>query len=230
VVSNSLLGIYGEHSGGIEVIEEDDYGRRLFLYTGVSIASDKKVYSDWRYIVGFFVSQKTEDEKVYYYEDVNYTLYEQSTEASPLELITTEDMNRLKTKNDWNTPVVESKCITKEISRQNKGYSTGLIKSLKRGSVMDKVANALGVQAGYSLSDPYYLTSDEYDRHIYFFRAIQENGEGSSDDTYTDSYVVMFNADGSFDPDTGIMEITDPYDYQDALHDFKQRNGWHTAP
>jgi len=69
----------------------------------------------------------------------------------------------------------------------------------------------------------YYLTSDSYNRHIYFFRGITE------DDVYTRSFVVIFNKDGTFDPDVGVMEIQDVWNYQDDLKAFKERNGWNNS-
>jgi len=74
----------------------------------------------------------------------------------------------------------------------------------------------------YSRGLFYYLTSDNYDRHIYFFRCTEE------DKVYTKSYAVIFNSDGSFDTSHGIMEITDFWHYQDDLKAFKERNGWNT--
>ena len=70
----------------------------------------------------------------------------------------------------------------------------------------------------------YYLTSDEYNRHIFFFRGLDVS------DAYTKSYVVLFNKDGSYDDINGIMEIADVWHYQDDLKAFKERNGWNTPP
>ena len=70
----------------------------------------------------------------------------------------------------------------------------------------------------------YYLTSDDYDRHIYFFRTRDE------EEYFRQSFVAMFNKDGSFDHVTDIMEIVDVWDYQEDLKSYKERNGWNASP
>lgn len=66
-----------------------------------------------------------------------------------------------------------------------------------------------------------YLTSDEYNRHIYFLRGVDSDGEN-----LLGYYVVLFNSDGTYNVDTGVMEITDLNDYKSELKEFKERNNW----
>jgi len=68
--SNSLLGLYAVNVTPV-LMEEDAYGRVLYFYAvGSSMAYDE-VYDD-EGIVAFFVMQKSEDDYVWYYSDINF--------------------------------------------------------------------------------------------------------------------------------------------------------------
>ena len=40
------------------------------------------------------------------------------------------------------------------------------------------------------------------------------------------SFLFMFDAEGNLVEDTGIMELTDLWDYRNQLREFKEINGW----
>lgn len=230
VATNSMLGIYSVDDNMIIVVEEDSFGRRMFIYYGNTIASSYSVYGVKSYIYAILISQKTEGDLTYFYPDYNYIIYQDNInrkyKPNNEELIglvndtaIAGDIEWLKQKNDWEKPIDDSKCIRINMSRKNRAQEsrTPLVHQEAQQKAYEHVA---APKDKYRQGLFYYLTSDQYDRHIYFFRCSQENYD------YTGAYVVMFNKDGSFDPAFGILEITDIWHYQDELKAFKDRNGW----
>jgi len=233
VVTNSILGYYSYDYNTIVVMEEDAYGRKMFINWGQTVAAlDKPDADKPAYILSILISQKTEDGFVYYYPDNNFIIYKvaQPKRYNPSEeelyqytrdICTEEDVEWLKEKNDWGNPIDVSKCVSVKVSKRSREYASQRppAPTEAREKAYQQVATPQDI---FYTGLFYYLTSDSFDRHIYFFRLLQD------DKTYTKSYVVMFNKDGSFSPADGVMEITDLWRYQDMLRDFRERNGWDT--
>jgi len=227
VAMNTLLG-YADDYPSILVLEEDQYGRRLFLFEGVT----KTAGDNWDYGAlvtrALIVSQKTEGGYVYYYPDYCFIAWryervvaqnEDEMRSEVYETVPGAEIERLKGLNDWGRPIDDSRCVKAEVTRRRRSDYEELVPRaylVRALHTKDPYARYGGIQWLY------YLTSDEYDRHIYFFRTMDQ------DNNYTASYVVMFMPDGTFDSDAGIMEVTDLYNYQDELKGFKDRNGWGT--
>jgi signal peptidase I len=234
VATNNILGIFAVDNNNIVVVDEDFYGRRLFIYWGNSNAASYQLrYDKPPAIYGILISQKTDGDTVYFYPDYNFVIYKDNRETRSwpkneylleyaYDAAIADDIEWLKNQNDWEKPIDESKCVSVKVSRKNRAAESktplvpdeALEKAYKQVAASDDI---------YSWGLFNYLTSDQYDRHICFFRCIRE------DDVYTKSYVVMFNKDGSFDQSHGIMEIADVWHYQDQLKAFKEKNGWNTS-
>jgi hypothetical protein len=234
VATNSILGIFGVDNNNIVIIDEDSFGRQMFIYWGNSDAASTQLRADKPpAIYSILISQKTDSMEVFYYPDYNFILYKDNREArywpKNEELLglandaaIADNIEWLKQNNDWEKPIDNSKCVSVMVSRKNRvaESQTPLVPEEAWKKVYELVDDQ---QDYYSRTFFAYLTSDKYDRHIFFFRVVNE------DEIYTKSYVVMFNKDGSFDPDQGIMEIIDVWDYQDDLKAFKDKNGWNTG-
>ncbi len=82
-----------------EILEEDDYGRVLFFYTAPDFISKQQ----GEYIV---ICQKITDKYVYFYEDICFEILYDDEDA---------DIQELKKKNDWNSPLDESKMAFREM-------------------------------------------------------------------------------------------------------------------
>ncbi len=221
VATNSILGIEGEFSSRVEVVEEDFYGRKLFIYWGISDLASKR-FDDPGRMPSILIAQKTEGDYVYFYPDCNFLLYESLDVTTSQNIASTEEVENLKQQNDWGRPIDESECVRAEVARRDRDYQEN--HNLVSEAAQEEVSNSIASNRTSRWSMFYYLTSDNYDRHIYVFRGLNQNNE------YTKTYVVMFNGDGSYDKDVGIMELTDLWNYQDDLKDFKERNGWNTSP
>ena len=233
-VTNSILGIYGVDNNTIVVVEEDSYDRRLFAYWGQTNAADTTLKNS-HWIYAFLITQKSNEKFVYFYPDYNFILYrgesERTVRLSNEELVQRAkdpayayDIEWLKQKNGWGEPLDESKMVGVLVSQQNleRASNFTLVSDEAKEKARRQIASYNdGEERGAFL----YLTTDDYARHIYFFRVIKDE-----DESYLKSYVVMFNKDGSFDEVNGIMEITNLWNYQDDLKAFKDRNGWNTQP
>jgi hypothetical protein len=71
----------------------------------------------------------------------------------------------------------------------------------------------------YGKSSVSYFISDNYGRSIYW-------GKGNFKGDYARVILMMLNPDGTYDPETGVIELTNLFTYQDELLRFKERNGW----
>jgi len=233
VANNSLLGIFGVDNNNIVIIDEDSFGRKMFIYWGNTVAAyDQLNYDKPPAVYSILISQKTEGGRVCFYPDYNFVVYKDTRNilSRPHDedllnyakvIASADDIEWLKQENDWEKPIDESKCVSVKISRINRMQESKTL--LVSEKILKNAYEQVDTPQNYfSLGLFYYLTSDQYDRHIYYFRCRKE------DRTYTKSYVVMFNKDGTFDPDTGIMEIIDVWNYQDDLKAFKELNGWNT--
>ena len=237
VATNSILGLYDVDRNNIIEIAEDSFGRRMFLYWGNTAVMDDEFGSTQdvpKYIYAILISQKSYKKHVYFYPDYNFIIYDDAPSWGygskkkeellqyVLDSTPSEDIEWLKQKNDWDKPLNEDKCVKVKISKKDRERESGY--SFVSDEVKEKVYKETIPFGVFYRSSLYYLTSDTYDRHIYFFRGTQV------DDSCLGAYVVIFNKDGSYDPETGIMEISDLWHYQDELKAFKERNGWNTPP
>ena len=223
VALNSLLGITGVAPNmiddpGITMLEEDNYGRTLFMYRegrglGISI----------------LISQKSDEHYVYFYPHYNFIIFETFAEMTARtermeglrldqfypEAI--EQVDELKERNDWNQELNLEKSTRKEIDVFNNFNREGPV----RDSILLELYNiALGDDA-FEHPLKYYvnlLTTDDYGRSVYW---------GTGGEWNNRRYVVMFfQPDGSFDEVKGFMEWEDRLHYQTALREFKERGGW----
>lgn len=232
VAVNSILGLGGGESGTAIVVDEDSYGRILFAYIDSADLAGKSVNKSY-YTCAFLVVQQTDEGYVYYYPDYNFLALEwvygspNESYGARVERVIQENnlddqLQELQDRNDWGKPLAIEKCVKYRVSiyERNKEEGYDLVSDEAKQVALKQVAGRHDiVNTKYHFN---YLTSDQSNRHIFTFRTMVENG------TYTGSYVVMFNEDGSFDPHTGIMKIEDPWNYQDELVEFKKKNGWET--
>ena len=211
VAVNSILGAIGYSlgpPGGVQpritLLEEDAYGRRLFLYNEEVTLN----ISAYRIII-----QKIEGNYAYFYPHYNFI-------SSSIEYrweFTDEDMEALKKTNSWNQEMNDSsEFVRVRIVRKKE---VGPISNerlievysyifLRRSLVHQNISNSLMI----------FLRTDSYGRSVY--AAI-----GPRDD---DIFAVLFHPNHSFDPETGILLIEDRNRYQTALRLFMEANGWNT--
>ena len=235
VALNSLLGARGVANNEIDdpriiVLEEDNYGRTLFMYgegRGIGIS--------------ILVSQKSDGNYVYFYPHHNFIIFETREEMTSRESLDgvqmrhfhpeiIEKIDELKERNDWNQELDLENSVKKEIdvSRRPQGpisrntleealgiaWNNGEERELRRGTFV-------------------FLTTDDYGRSVYLWyrmeskRAYRERSGVSYWRSYLVGHIVLlFQPNGSFDEQKGFMDLEDIYHYQTALREFKERNDW----
>ena len=166
--------------------------------------------------------QKKDNGYVYYYENINFIskvisysdyLSDQTFTEFVYDSFSTEDIKELKKRNDWNQPINEKKCVRKKIIDIIPNRANKLVPLSLRKEIYDSIPGCQYQDAEYYLK---HLTSDEYDRHIYFFRTTD------AELNYKDSYLVMFIQGKTY----VVTEIFDVIDFQKELSEFKESNGW----
>jgi hypothetical protein len=204
VAVNSILGAEGygtseiQHPPELIVQEEDSYGRTLFFY------AEMKAISTYNLVI----CQKSNSEFAYFYPDYNFISSQNRTFSN-------EEIEALKIKNDWGKELSEKKCIKVDIVREKE------VKSIEFNALREMYRDTLGDDA-FPFDDSYVSSfiTDDYRRCIY----IGYGKYGERD--HPSVAIMMLNPDGTCDPEAGAMELTDLYEYQDTLLDFKERNGW----
>jgi len=148
---NSILGSSGyahserDYDSEITVIEEDDYGRTLFLYYENNIVS---TYS-------LVISQKSDDEYTYFYPDYNFISANKNDFQEA-------EIEELKEKNDWDTEIDTDKCIRAIIVRK-KGEGP-----VEIDTIMEFYKWALRGDAYSFKTSIQFFTMDDYSRSMYF--------------------------------------------------------------
>jgi len=225
VTSNSVLGVWGD-ADTIIVLEEDDYGRRMYFHWGNSRIADKEGGYDGYEYWAIIICQKTDSKGkfTYFYPDENLLLFKVAfpdddnyvgqfdrLKEIAYTLTTEKELNDLKSRNDWNKPINEAKCAKVKVSRTNRGIEDKLLSKSKKM----EICNSLRLGSTQREWADYYLTSDKYNRHIYFLKDMKNN-------EHQCSYLLMLIPGSSYQ----VVELNDPWSFQEDLVRFKVDNNW----
>lgn len=220
VAISSLLGARGYstseifHEALILVIDEDSYGRIMFYYT-----EDSEISS-----FNLLISQSSSETHVYFYPHFNFIslpldeIYFERNVYGIFNVIFPEEMvEKLKQRNDWERPLNLEQAISVEIVRAK---PTGPI---PRAILREAHRESLGEHARGTVHYRYF-NSDNYGRSIYVFsKRVNARSESVSGNHHA---VVLFQPDGTFDENLGVMELTDWFHYQEELKEFMEKNDW----
>ena len=233
VAINSLLGARGswrEHVKQDPIVligDEDSFGRRLFLY-----------YENAIYVSTYslLICQSSDERYSYFYPHYNFISLSESHVTERLSELFTDGassraeyfervlvsfpedaVEELKVANDWDMPLDSERCIRVEIVR-NKPNGP-----VRNQTLMAFYRRALGDDA---LDNRYFIIyhmTDDYGRSIYVgsgrFVSVGPHGGRRH-------IVMLFQPDGSYNVINGVMELSDLFNYQDELREFKERNNW----
>ena len=206
IALHSALGATGYQQDKISVLEEDEYGRKLF------IVGFRYVHG----ILGVFISQKTDDQYAYYYEDVNFLIKDKCVSSYDKDEIykyfTFEAVEALKERNDWGKEVGSRECFKVPI--------TGGKQYLKE-KLSNKTIKKAGKQVFYNTIYEMPLCEDSYGHIIWYMEGLVNKG-----DDHHRYYVFFFNTDGTLKGDDAIMEIEDIWNYSEQMIAFKEVNHW----
>ena len=192
----------------IEIVEEDDYGRIMFIY-------HEKFYggSD----IGFaalVISQSSNEKEVFYYEDVNYIVKKQETyiDAVELEVFNDEEIEALKSINDWDQEIDYDKCVKKEIT--NVKATIPYEEEIKQ-QIIDE----------FDLNREDKLFMDVLTSNTDTSKLIVYGHESINDISFIG---LVEHEEGVF-KDLKILVPENVYDYQAEFIEFKSNNNWYAA-
>jgi len=220
VAINSILGIHGYalSSWGpqrptVRILEEDNYGRVMFLYSEDSYISP----------VSIVVMQKADEVYAYFYPHYNFfSDWFFFLEEDP----DIESVAALKETNSWN----------QEMSDASEFVRVRIVRYPEPGPIADEtLIEAFRSVFPGSPSRPNQITAnnpflrmDSYGRSVYLIFGPQWE---YIDDEYVRTFVyvaILFQPDHSLDIDNGTLLITDLFNYQTDLRLFMEANGWDT--
>lgn len=210
-------GFSAEHGPRWETLETDDYGRVLFAY-----------YNGFEdYTVG--IRQKNDNEFVYYYDNISFICTEEGARDFLEEIdkiFPAEQIDKLKSANDWNQPLDEEKMIKRRIVDP-------FLLSQKEEKVLTREdlfrIFYTSIKEEEDTSEPIYVfdVSQTRQQLCYINRVRSIPTVGGGDYNYEhEEYLMILNPDGSYDPDTYLLKIDDRERINEVLSEIKEKNGW----
>ncbi len=147
-----------------------------------------------------------------FYEDVNYFIKEQTLYSQNIETFTDDEIENLKSINDWNKEINYDKCVRKEITK-----------------IKEKIPHEKEIKK--QLIDKFDLNNEKYSL---FMNYLTSNVDGSKYIIY--GYISQTDKDGIYF--VGMVELDDSiklntiilsnvYEYKKELVEFKQMNNWY---
>lgn len=212
VASNSVLWLNGYSWGAdyvcdpsIEVIEEDSYGRTMFTYY-----EDHYKGSDISFSA-LIICQSSNEKEVFFYEDINYIIKEQTLYSPNIENFTNDEISYLKSINDWNKEINYDKCVKKDISKSKQ-------KIPNEKEIHNLLVEKLTLTNGeYSLSMDYLTNNIDESKYIVYGYISKSDDEGIC-------FIGLVKIEDSIDLFTIIP--SNVYDYKAEFIEFKELNDW----
>lgn len=203
----------GLYAHDVAVIEEDEHGRKFFYYSEGTFLGNHSGY--------FFISQKAENGRVYFYPDYNFCIVteeeflqyladEKEPDKAPrIELweyeLFFERIENLKQINDWGKEINAEKCVSEKVVLR------------KDDPLSDKEKNALYEEI-YGKNERngnlclVYLSTDDEGKYLYFAYDWESR---------LDFRMVLIDGNNHYKE-----KFKSTSDYQAQLAAFKYRNDW----
>ncbi len=193
----------------IEMIDKDKFGRTMFTYYEKYYAGADISFSS------LVICQHSNEKEVFYYEDINYIVKEQTLYEQNIIDFEDEEIEQLKTLNDWNQTINLDKCIKKEITKQKP-------KIPHEQEVKDNVVEEfqLDNKEGYALFVN-FLTSDSDETNFIIYGFIWKN------DVEGIYFIgVVENSNESIKKINFLIPLN-VFDYKTEFIEFKKINNWY---
>lgn len=191
----------------IEIIDEDKYGRIMFTYYEKYYAGADISFS------ALIICQYSNEKEVFYYEDINYIVKEQTKYAQSIKEFEDEEIEQLKTVNDWNREINFDKCIKKEITKTKPNIPY-------EKEVKNKITEEFNLNnESYNLFVN-FLTSDSNDTNFIIYGFINISSE---DGIY---FIGLVENDKESLSDIKFLVPLSVYDYKTEFIEFKINNKW----
>ena len=214
VATNSVLWTNGHSFSAdrfkdpeIKIIDKDPYGRIMFTYFEKYYAASDISFS------ALAICQHSNEKEVFYYEDINYIIKEQTLFAQSIEPFTEKEIEQLKAVNDWNQKINFNKCIKKEIIKYKPSVPY-------KNEIESKIV------------DEFHLGNERYSLFVNF---LTRDSDNTNFIVY--GYIYINEETGTFfiglvennQESLGEINFLVPqnvYDYKTEFIEFKQINNW----
>ena len=213
VAVNSVLWLNGYSWGTdyecdpiIEVIEEDSYGRTMFTYY-------EKYYKGARIsFSALIICQDSNEKEVFFYEDINYIIKEQTLYSQNTENFTEDEIAYLKLINDWNKEINYDKCVRKDIAKAKQKLSS-------EKEIENLITDEFTLVNGeYSLFIDYLTSNINASKYIVYGYIRKTEQEG---------ICFIGLVENSDDIKLNILLPSNVYDYKAEFIEFKKINNWY---
>lgn len=215
VAINSILWTNGYTWGAdhpmesvVEILEQDQYGRTLFTYYECRYQASTLAFSS------LAVCQSSNEQFVFYYEDVNFIIKEQQrNQPKPVYEFTTEEIEQLKLANDWNKPLNLEKCIKKQITSQKPSipHEKEVEKIILEEFRLEERVGGICIN---------FLTYDSACNNYIIYGYVRDYPYPSL------FFVGLVEVENNQIKDVHFLQPTDVFDYQTELMEFKNAHGW----
>ena len=189
------------------LIETDEYGRRLM---SVKIET---AYG----ISALCIVQRVDEEYVYYYDNVNYVCTDAYQEYEAYQAET------LKKANDWAEPLDDAKMVKRELNEKNNLVPALHAMNIRNAENSKRIFEEnISIPTGYK----YHIIICDWDatgKEIYLASTFSP-GEPLGD--WSKHYLMVINADGTYDPENFIVEFDDLKKSNQPLAEVKEKNDW----
>jgi hypothetical protein len=208
---HSLLGVQGNEDDTLIILETDGYGRVLFSYQTETIwTSDKGTF-------GWLIAQKADEEKVFFYPNVCFV------QVDAEEDLLGSQKDTLKEENDWGEPLDDNQMDWLPVSRLK--ISTSLSKA--NGIILDAYGSHIQEEGMEDTPQWQLQTVDHEGRELFIIFDLSYDEE-NEELVWGRMFFLILQSDGSYDPDTFFVEITDRLNFQTDLAELKMENEWNS--
>jgi hypothetical protein len=213
IAVESVIGSINDEMNRVVVIDEDDYGRKLFAFSGFSPMGHNNNSTS---IIAILISQRTDHEYSYYYDSLNFiskTIDSEFIDLSVQEVnnyFSQEDFEKLKTANDWNKPIDEEKLFRVEITRKK---------------VCDIEAKDVRKYSDFFSEELYYSSINCYATDQNRLTLVYVLSSSISESGYNRIFLFLFNRDHELISTKALIHISSQSDIE-AIYQFKLQNGW----
>lgn len=191
----------------IEIIDSDMYGRTMFTYYEKYYAGADISFS------ALIICQKSNENDVFYYEDINYIVKEQLLYTESTKKFDTWEIEQLKTGNDWNQEINFNKCVKKQI-----------VKCKPSVPYENEIKNII-IDEFHLISGEYslfvnLLTKDSVNSNFIIYGYIRRNDE---DGIY---FIGFVESDKESLKEVNFLVPLSVFNYKTEFIEFKKINNW----
>lgn len=214
VAINSVLWLNGYSWGAdyfcdaeIEIIEEDSFGRKMFTYYERYYGGSKISFS------ALIICQYSNENEVFYYEDVNFVVKEQELYILDIKDFEEEEIEKLKKANDWNKEIAFEKCIKKEIENFKPAIPY-------EEEIINEITNEFQLKHGEYKLFLDFLTRDSNGSNFIIYGYVRFGDERDI------AFIGLVQEDEEGIKEINYLRPLNVFDYKAEFVEFKERNNW----